>query len=302
MWKPLVFLTLFFVRISAFPRVDIVNTSLWLSSASYCPTNYLNHSFIGPSLGFVPIANIQDPKTDTNGYVGYLDSQETIFVVFRGSSSLANWYTNLDLITVPYSACDGCLAHEGFMYAFSQVKEQVYANVKFLQEKYPAFKIVVTGHSLGGALATLTSLDMIQNGFPKEIQLVTFGQPRVGNVNFAEFASASLLNPIRITHYRDSVPHVPYHRVFFHTSREWYEDNLGVIHTCEGLEDPSCAYQWYYTTISDHMTYLGLNIGCKYVSNENERKRLIAERFVEPEESIKHMKIKEFFLDPNSNE
>jgi len=42
---------------------------------------------------------------------------------------------------------------------------------------------------------------------------------------------------------------------------EWYEDEFGVMHTCTGYEDPDCADRWYYTSVDDHMHYLGLPIG-----------------------------------------
>lgn len=38
---------------------------------------------------------------------------------------------------------------------------------------------------------------------------------------------------------------------------EWYEDEVGSVHTCEGPEDSDCSDRWYYTSISDHMQYLG---------------------------------------------
>jgi hypothetical protein len=272
-----------------FPWEGLSNISLWLSSAAYCPTNYMDHNFIGPTEGFVPVAHIADNATDTHGYVGYLESQKKIFVVFRGSSSMANWYTNLDLRTIPYEACEGCLAHEGFSYAHAQIKDQVYDSVKLLQKRFPAYNIAVVGHSLGGALATLTALDLIHNDFPKDIQLVTFGQPRVGNEKFALYASGLLTNPIRMTHFRDCVPHAPYHQRFVHSAREWYESDVGDVKGCEGLEDPTCSFQWIYTTVSDHLVYLGLNIGCKYVSDDNERKVLLAQRHVEPEDSLEKM-------------
>lgn len=44
-------------------------------------------------------------------------------------------------------------------------------------------------------------------------------------------------------------------------SGEWYEDESGLLHTCEGFEDADCADRWYYTSIDDHMHYLGLPIG-----------------------------------------
>jgi len=48
---------------------------------------------------------------------------------------------------------------------------------------------------------------------------------------------------------------------------EWYEDEFGALHTCEGFEDPDCADRWYYTSVDDHMHYLGLAIGkCREMS------------------------------------
>ena len=48
---------------------------------------------------------------------------------------------------------------------------------------------------------------------------------------------------------------------------EWYEDELGDVSACSGYEDPLCSSQWYYTSIADHMRYLGLPIGCSSVSD-----------------------------------
>lgn len=92
-----------------------------------------------------------------------------------------------------------------------------------------------------------------------------------------------------MTHFRDCVPHAPYHRRFVHTVSEWYENDLGNVKGCEGLEDPTCSFQWYYTTISDHLVYMGRNICCKYVSDDNERKALLTQNYVEPEDSVKGM-------------
>ena len=57
----------------------------------------------------------------------------------------------------------------------------------------------------------------------------------------------------------------PTHTLLAHAG-EWYEDELGAVHTCEGFEDPDCADRWYYTSIDDHMHYLGLPVGeCRVV-------------------------------------
>lgn len=275
------------VPLQVFPWSDLSNVALWLSNAAYCPTNYLAHNFTGPTEGFIAVANLEHEATDTHGYVGYFPDQKSIYVVFRGSTSTTNWITNLDSLTTPYPSCENCAVHEGFSFAFSQVRDSMYSFVKDLLQKFPTYKLIVAGHSLGGALATLAAADMALSEKWENVQLVTFGSPRVGNEAFATIVSNSLPNTVRVTHYRDPAPHVPYHKYFTHVAGEWYEDDVGMVHECSGMEDPQCSYQWYYTQISDHMIYLGLKIGCKYVSTVEEQAMLKAMHFVELEDKLK---------------
>ena len=48
----------------------------------------MSHKFEGSALGFVATKVLYDAVTDTEGYVGYLASDNSIYVVFRGSSSI----------------------------------------------------------------------------------------------------------------------------------------------------------------------------------------------------------------------
>ncbi|KAL3089817.1 hypothetical protein niasHT_028290 [Heterodera trifolii] len=52
---------------------------------------------------------------------------------------------------------------------------------------YGDFQVTFTGHSLGGALASLAAMRTVLEGMRRsdQIKLYTFGQPRVGNVEFA---------------------------------------------------------------------------------------------------------------------
>ena len=57
--------------------------------------------------------------------------------------------------------------------------------------------IYVVGHSMGAAVATLCALDL-QFTFglgPSDVRLYTYGSPRVGNQQFAEFVARKL--PVR---------------------------------------------------------------------------------------------------------
>jgi hypothetical protein len=195
------------------------------------------------------------------GYIGYLPSQSTIYVVYRGSTSISDWMHNLNEFLVSYSKCDKCEVHKGFLKAEQEIIATMISQTKALKAKFPSYTVVVTGHSLGAALATLTALDFMDAGI-SPLRMFHFGSPRVGNTAFANFASAKLEDRNRVTHHKDMVPHVPMHERFTHISGEWYQDDSG-LKECNGLEDDKCSYQWHLTNIDDHMNYLGLYMGCE---------------------------------------
>lgn len=70
------------------------------------------------------------------------------------------------------------------------------------------YQVWLSGHSLGGALASLATADMRNKpGSPPEsqLQLYSFGQPRVGGVVFAEAFHQLAPAFFRVTHARDAV-------------------------------------------------------------------------------------------------
>lgn len=78
--------------------------------------------------------------------------------------------------------------------------------IKRLRQENPDYKLVITGHSLGGAVATLAAAVFRKQGL--ELTLYTFGSPRVGNEALAKYISASGTN-FRVTHLNDPVPRLP---------------------------------------------------------------------------------------------
>lgn len=236
--------------------------SLWHSENTYCePSTYLTRPYKGALEGFVPTYAISDPPHDTHGVIGYTPSQKTIYVSFRGSESIQNWLDNLDVKTTTYPLCNGCEVHEGFYKAQQSCFKDVLAEVKSLKQKYPSYSVIVTGHSLGAALATLTAMDLQNNGI-SGIRMFNFGSPRVGNDAFAAWGSSYLSDFSRVTHHKDMVVHSPMHERFTHVSHEWYQPSDAVdLSACTGYEDPNCSYQWHITSIDDHLNYLGLELG-----------------------------------------
>ena len=152
--------------------------------------------------------------TDTQALVSEEFGQ--IVVAFRGSSSTRDWLTNAqftleDLIYTRHQAAQPCLAsvHKGFLRAFDSVVVELLHDVRNRLTRLPGARIYVTGHSLGGALATLCALDFHRLNLPVE-RVVTFGCPRVGNKHFARLYNAALgEKTFNLVNEGDPVPLVP---------------------------------------------------------------------------------------------
>lgn len=76
---------------------------------------------------------------------------------------------------------------------------------------YSNFKIVFTGHSLGGAMTVHAAIDSILSGWvdPSRVSVYTYGQPRVGNKKFSDVLTNNTQEVFRIIHNRDMVAHIP---------------------------------------------------------------------------------------------
>ena len=158
--------------------------------------------------GFELVGALSDSGTGTQGFVAIRragDDMDMAVISFRGTDNVRDWETNLrhSLIPAdfPQPAANESKArvHRGFRDAFVSVREQVDRYLP-CAEGLPIF---ITGHSLGGALATLGASPLSDWG---PAACYTFGAPRVGNKGF----SKSLRTPVyRVVNPLDTVPLVP---------------------------------------------------------------------------------------------
>lgn len=245
------------------------NICVWLSGAAYCNMDhYSTMRLAGPAAGFTTTAILYDKRTDLQGYIGYLPSTKAIYVVFRGSSSLTNWLDDAEVIQTDYTTfpeCD-CKVHNGFYKSSTAVKPQVISGVRALIAKYPQYKVFVSGHSYGAAVAQLISMELIANNIHSH--LYNYGQPRIGNAKYASFVNTKLTNIYRLTHDRDMVPHVPLTDMhYYHSCQEVFENKSNEIYMCSVRdgEDPKCAdqYSLYQTNTADHHVYLQHPLSCE---------------------------------------
>jgi hypothetical protein len=138
---------------------------------------------------------------NTQGFVASDD--RCVLVSFRGSSQLGNWLSNLDMARekVAYGA-----VHRGFLGEFNDARP---ALMNLLDEVGASDKAVwATGHSLGGALATLMAGEL--HGRLDLQGLYTFGQPRGVNRRARDFLNGAYGSRFfRFVNDDDVVPKVP---------------------------------------------------------------------------------------------
>ena len=103
----------------------------------------------------------------------FVEHEEWLAMVFRGTDQPADWLDNLAIRTEHTDYGD---FHHGFHRSLEDVWETIYrAYTKAMdKDKRPLF---ITGHSLGGAMATVAAAKFIYMDRPFT-SLYTFGQPR----------------------------------------------------------------------------------------------------------------------------
>jgi hypothetical protein len=128
-------------------------------------------------------------------------ASEAVLVSFRGTNNVGNWLSNLNVL---YTTRNYGTVHRGFLGALQVVEPQLRSALANLNER----KLLLTGHSLGGALATIAAAEW-QEQLPIS-WMYTYGQPAVGKSNFQNFFAQHYAgNLFRFVNNDDIVPRVP---------------------------------------------------------------------------------------------
>jgi predicted lipase len=174
--------------------------------------------------------SIENPDTDTQAGLFLDASSRKLVVSFRGTeqAKLRDLLTDINFLqTAFYGGTDqsspfaGIKCHTGFLSAYLSVRSAVLQLLETaLALDYPdsgaPWSVFITGHSLGGALATLLLFDLemlrghgsgvvgrhsallksseafVERLQTTLVQCYTFGAPRVGNREFAETLTSLL--------------------------------------------------------------------------------------------------------------
>ncbi len=131
-----------------------------------------------------------------NGLVyGIFRNDKFSFLVFKGSSSVADYLVDLDIKEI--GMIDDVKVHKGFYTLLKENSKDIISNTSKYNINF------ITGHSLGGALALLYGSVYEYKKF-----IVSFGAPKVGNELFYKHYCDKRYN-IRFVNKSDIVPSLP---------------------------------------------------------------------------------------------
>jgi len=149
---------------------------------------------------------------------GLYVQNDTVYVVFSGSNSETDWVnTNYKVTPTPFMpACsdapfpNGMTVHSGFLDAWRSIEDPVWKKLsEIILRKVGNARIVICGHSLGGAMTTVAAMDLwcrLEKQLRDTLTVVTFGAPVVGNAAFVSSFNTIIPRSTRVVTVYDPVP------------------------------------------------------------------------------------------------
>ena len=183
---------------------------------------------------------IDDKYTDVQAIISLSTKYKKITIIFRGIESKTDWFYNINTRLISLTKenhLPSCFkniikdryknikVHNG--YYKQLIKHGIYNKlVNYINsllsqfDEYNNYDIFITGHSAGGALATLTGYFLSHDLSNKNINIISFGSPRVGNYNFKnDFEKIKNLSHYRVINNKDIIAAIPYF-YYYHTGYE----------------------------------------------------------------------------------
>jgi hypothetical protein len=126
----------------------------------------------------------------------------TVCVVLRGTATASEWQKDFDYVQTENAIGDGSTVlncHKGFLDIYSEFKNELHETLEKNEIKWDT--VLITGHSLGGSLATLITLDLYKK---YNTRTYVFGSPRV-----CDIIPEDIRYMWRVNNTSDIVPNIP---------------------------------------------------------------------------------------------
>lgn len=143
---------------------------------------------------------------DQKVLLGISRQQKSLYLAYRGTAAITDWDTNIKVAMKKADHLPG-KCHHGYA---ERAKMLSPANIFKFAQQHDLRTIIACGHSLGGAVSSITALKLLQatqyTGL--EIYNITFGSPYVGNSELGRYCQKEGISH-RFLHYVNSLDPVP---------------------------------------------------------------------------------------------
>lgn len=183
-------------------QADLALVAAAAARAAYHPGGAARQQALR-AFGATEVGAIDRVSTDSQGLVA-LWREQWLIVALRGTQvGTRDVLTDLMLYPAAWAPVPGARVHTGFLQASRSIQDDPGVQ-RLLATHRPGRQLLLCGHSLGGALATLLAAAW------QPERVITIGSPRVGNRVFAQWLDAQLgARHTRVVHALDAVPMVP---------------------------------------------------------------------------------------------
>lgn len=182
--------------------------------------------------GFISV--LGESKNSAQGAL--IEHKDYLCLAFRGTDEIDDWLDNFNVFSEAAMFGD---FHKGFLYSLEDIWTPLFKQIKKLKSE-KSRPVFITGHSLGGAMATVAAAKMIHADLPFT-SVYTFGQPRVVTADTARIINIEAKNRyFRFQNNNDIVTRVPARLMgYSHVGQLLYITKEKEIHN-----DPGFWYQF----------------------------------------------------------
>lgn len=139
---------------------------------------------------------------ETFGFIA--KSKDSVVVAFRGTKTMDNVCSYLDVLLTPYLYVKNSgKTHRGITRIYESFRDSLLQKIKKIYSK--GMKLMVTGHSLGGGIAALFTLDAAVNTPFKNPILYSFASLPIADEAFTKQFYEEVINSIRIVNVHDAI-------------------------------------------------------------------------------------------------
>ena len=175
------------------------------------------------------VFSLSDYNIGDTQFIYSIDKTDRLLISFRGTKCFNDLLTDIritkdkciDICYTPfflhhYNKNNQPYIHAGFYQMFNLMKYELYHIIrKYLESNIKEYKIILTGHSLGGSVSIIATICLFINFYSYfktgkiKLENITFGSPKIGNIEFSNLYKDLIKNNTHYFHNSDPIPCVP---------------------------------------------------------------------------------------------